>query len=493
MNAALEGASRKRLPQMAGEDAEGFAVFGDGAAGDFDALLVEELGEFVVAQGLVLGLVFNEVGDGVFDAGVAEVVAGLGLHPMGEEEFHVEHAVGRGDVFASDGTADGGLVHADFLGHGGHVEGPEVVGAFLQELALVFEDLRGDAVNGLLPLVDGADEELAAADFVAHVVADLAVAGGLAEEVLVGVADAEVREIVVGHDGDPLATLALDDDVWGDVVVVADGEALGGPWVQGADEVGSAGDLLQWDAELASEDGVALVGEVVDVLVHEAPGEALLFTQALELDEEALPQVLRADADGVEALEELFGGAEVVDGDGVLEAEVVDLGVEEAAVVEVANEELDEFGDLGFDLGGMELGEEVLLERGGCHDGVHDELPALLVVAAAGGVLLAALLPVFAPFFVHLREGVDVAIIDAAVVGIVRDGVLQGGLGGLELEDGVNLDFLLDDLPQLQGRSLQYLQALLHLRPDRELLCLNLLESLVGHEWLWGSEAQPWP
>jgi hypothetical protein len=81
----------------------------------------------------------------------------------------------------------------------------------------------------------------------------------------------------------------------------------------------------------------------------------------------------------------------------------------------------------------VELGEQMLLQRGGSHDGVHQELPALLVIAAAGGGLLAALLPVLAPFIVHLREGVDVAVIDAAIIRIVGNGVFDRVFGRLQL------------------------------------------------------------
>ena len=85
---------------MAGEDVEGLAVFGDGATGDFDALAIQEFGEFVVAEGFGFELVFDEFGDGVFDAVVAEVLAGFGADAMGEEELEFEDAVRGGDVFA---------------------------------------------------------------------------------------------------------------------------------------------------------------------------------------------------------------------------------------------------------------------------------------------------------------------------------------------------------------------------------------------------------
>lgn len=251
---------------MAGEDVEGLAVFGDGATGDFDALAVQEFGEFVVAEGFGFELVFDELGDGVFDAVVAEVLAGFGADAMGEEELEFEDAVRGGDVFAGDGAADGGFVDADGLGDSGHVQGAKVGGAGFEELALVADDFVGDFLDGLLALMDGADEEFAAADFFADVLADVLAAANLAEDVFVGVADAEIGEVVIVHDGDPFFALLFDDDVGVDVGVGRGGEALGGAGVEGADEVGGAGDLLDGDAEAAGHDGVALVGEVFKVL-----------------------------------------------------------------------------------------------------------------------------------------------------------------------------------------------------------------------------------
>ncbi len=257
---------------MAGQDTKGFAVFCDGSAGDFDALLVEQFGEFVVAEGLVFGLVFDEFGDRVFDAVIGEVFAGLGADAVGEEEFEFEHAVGGGDVFSGDRAADGGLVDTDFLCHGGHVQGAELGGAGGEELALVFDDFSRDFLDGLLTLMDGADEELAATDFLADVEADILIAAGLAEQVFVGVADAKVGQVVIVHDGDPFSALAFDDDIGIDVGVGGNGEALSRAGIKGADEVGCAGNLLDGNTQFAREDGVAFVGEVLEVLIDEAMG-----------------------------------------------------------------------------------------------------------------------------------------------------------------------------------------------------------------------------
>ena len=227
---------------------------------------------------------------------------------------------------------------------------------------------------------------------------------------------------------------------------------------------------------------MAFVREIIEMTIDDAPWQRVFFPQALQLGEQALAQVLGADADRVKALQQTFRLDQFIDRDALLEADVLDAGIQEAAVIEIADEILDVLGDAGvFDLGSVKLGEQMLLERGGGHDAVHHELPALLIIAATGQILLPALLPVFAPLLVHLGDGADVIGITAAVVRIVRNGILEGGLGRFELDDRVLFDLLLDDLAQLQRGCLQNLQALLHLRPEGEFLGLDLLEALAGH------------
>jgi len=92
------------LPQVRRQDVELFAVFGDGAAGDFDALFGEGLHQGFVGERL--GRVFrgNELLDGFAHAGVRDAVAAFGLIAGGKERAHFHQAVGREDVLARDGT-----------------------------------------------------------------------------------------------------------------------------------------------------------------------------------------------------------------------------------------------------------------------------------------------------------------------------------------------------------------------------------------------------
>lgn len=106
---------------MTGKDVHRLPILCDGAAGDFDALSIEEFGQFVIAQWLVLRLGLDQVSDGVFHACIAEVFTTLRLHAVREKETELKNTVRRCHVFSRDGPANGGLMHTDFLSHLRHV------------------------------------------------------------------------------------------------------------------------------------------------------------------------------------------------------------------------------------------------------------------------------------------------------------------------------------------------------------------------------------
>lgn len=162
---------------MAGEDVELGAVLGDGTPGDLDPPGLELVHEFLVGEGFGLVLVGDEFAEDGLDRGVGHGFPGGCLEARGEEVLHLEDALWGEHVLAGDGAADGGLVDADHLGDLNHGHGLEEGDAVFHEVALAFDDLLGDAGDGVLTLVDALDEEFPGADLLADVFADLA--GGL--------------------------------------------------------------------------------------------------------------------------------------------------------------------------------------------------------------------------------------------------------------------------------------------------------------------------
>ena len=70
------------------------------------------------------------------------------------------------------------------------------------------------------------------------------------------------------------------------------------------------------------------------------------------------------------------------------DAELGDRGIEEAVVIDIADEEFADFALLGIEIRGAELLHEVLLESDWLHERIHHELVALACFSGAGSVLL---------------------------------------------------------------------------------------------------------
>ena len=88
-------------------------------------------------------------------------------------------------------------MHPDHFGHLNHRQRLEKRHAFVQELALPTHNFLGDVQDRLLPLMKALDEEFPGPYFLPDVFADFRRAVRLPHEVLVGVADAQVRDVLV--------------------------------------------------------------------------------------------------------------------------------------------------------------------------------------------------------------------------------------------------------------------------------------------------------
>ena len=203
----------------------------------------------------------------------------------------------------------------DDVRHLGHVHGLELGGALIEEPLLPGDDLFGNALDGLLPLLDGADEEFAAADFFADVTAHLLAAAGIGHQVLVEVADAQAGELLVVERDVIDAIGAFHVHIGGDILLGSGGEGGGGPGIEGGDVFGGPRDFADRDREFPGDLGKTFPGEIVQVGGDDAAFEAVLPALASELDEQAVAQVFRADAGRIEGLNDAGGGFQASEGD----------------------------------------------------------------------------------------------------------------------------------------------------------------------------------
>ena len=347
---------------MGGEDVELFAVFGDGAAGDFDALGLEGLLDGGVGEGFVAAFLVDDVLNRFADTGVGDFFAFRGGVAGGEETAHIGDAVGSADVFASYGAGDGGGVYADDVGDFVHGERFEVPRTEFEELGLAEKDLIGDGEDGALSLVESLDQGAAIAELVAEIGAQFAIWAG-AQEILVVVAEFEAGEVFVGEDCGPSAALvAFNGNIGSDVGIAGGIEGAAGRGIEVGDVLGGFGDLVYAAAQGPGDFGEVFAGQFIEVGLDDAVFEGVGAAESFELEEEGLAEIVGGDARGVEALEEEFGALEGVVGDAHASGELVEWLVEKASVVEVAEEGEGSLADLVVGEGKIELGEEVLLE-----------------------------------------------------------------------------------------------------------------------------------
>ena len=186
---------------------------------------------------------------------------------------------------------------------------------------------------------------------------------------------------------------------------------------------------------------------------------------ALQLNEQALAQVARADAGRIKALDEQEHRLEIFLRDAGIERHVLGRDLEKTVVVDVADDELGGLAIVGVERRLVELTHEVLLKRFLRRDGIEKELALLLLVLRTGAVA-AGLRHVIAPLVIELGQLIELLL----EIIFRRLGVGSLPLFGCRLgqffEHGVGLHFLLDEIAQLEKRRLENEEALLELRRE---------------------------
>ena len=250
--------------------------------------------------------------DQVFDAEIGKNRAVGGLESRCEEELDFEDAARRLHVFAGGGAADGGFVQADGAGDVGHDQGFEVADAMVEKIALDPHDFGGDLVNGLLALSDAFHEEDARLDLLSDVFLDLRGGGGVIHEVPILPADPQVGQLIIVQGDHILAGDLVDDDFGGDIRGGLAAIGLAGAGVQGADQAGGPSDLLGIAFQGAGDLVEFLGGQGFEMTADDPGGEGVGQSEAVELDQQAFPQIPGADAGGIEILNDLQDGAEMI-------------------------------------------------------------------------------------------------------------------------------------------------------------------------------------
>ena len=285
-----------------------------------------------------------------------------------------------------------------------------------------------------------------------------------------------------------LVDVDVRDDV--DRVVAAVGAAR--PGVEPADQVGRRRHLLEAGAEQLRQLAEVALLEQVDVVADERAHERMVDAQGVELEQQALAQVARADARRIEGLHLAERLLHQRLGHAGRAGHLVEAGAQVAVLVEVADQAARRPALVVAAGQELELPLEMVGQRRAPREGRLQR--AAIVVRAHPAAGLGIGVRVAAP--VELREPV-------ALLGVPGRLALFGGLGrggrrelhvladlggellldlaGL-LEDRVLGELLLDDVDELEPRELQQLDRLLQLRRHHQLLGqLELLLELDRH------------
>src|ERR1700674_2208159 len=102
---------------VSARDAQIFPVLRDRATSDLDALRLQDTGDLLVGERPGRIFFLNELFDAAFEDEQRRVAALRTVHAFAEEVPQFKYALGSVGILAGHGAADGGRMHADFLGH----------------------------------------------------------------------------------------------------------------------------------------------------------------------------------------------------------------------------------------------------------------------------------------------------------------------------------------------------------------------------------------
>ena len=464
-------------PQAGLGDVQLGAVFGDGAAGHFVALLGEGVHQVVVRKGVVLVFVVHQVAKDLLDLAGGDFLALAVFQALREEVLEREHAEVRLDPLAVHHAGDRGDVETGAFGdvlqdhrlQGGFVPVDEIV-------VLVLDDGPHRAFQGILALAEGLDEPFRGGDLLAHERRSVllgAVRGVFAvlHDFRIAAVDPEFRDGEARHGQDQFTVLIVQPEVGDDLlglVGVAVVDLAAGGRIQLLDLVQDGLELVRVQVEtvhqlreLAALELVETVAEDADGIGH---GRRLLFV--LQLDEEALAEVAGTHTRGLELLDDLEHCLHLfrIRGNARPEGEVIDERLDVAAEIAVVVQAADDEGGHGPLVLGQVPVAQLLLEALGeaLLDGEGIVLGAFVLAPVVHGtVVVRGGIVVVRVGVVVLLEGTAAVLAvldfgDGHVAGLVR---LAAGSGRI-IDARIVVQHLADMLLQGLHRHLDQLDGL---------------------------------
>ncbi|KAG5724214.1 hypothetical protein E4T56_gene13624, partial [Termitomyces sp. T112] len=146
-------------PLDRGAKPDRLAIFGHRAAGQFKALVLQEIDQRIVGQDLLGILIVDQVLDRGLDrlGGDRALAIGAG-HAAGEEIFQLERAAIAEQIFVAGDAADGRFVQSHRLGHRAQGQRLQLADPVAEKAFLLAHQFAGHFQAGFLPLVQRLDQ-----------------------------------------------------------------------------------------------------------------------------------------------------------------------------------------------------------------------------------------------------------------------------------------------------------------------------------------------
>ena len=250
----------------------------------------------------------------------------------------------------------------------------------LEEFALPRDDLMRDVGNRLLALVDRLDEKFAAADLVSNVIFDLVPVTFFRHDVLVGITNAEVGNLFPVQDDLVFPIDLFNRDVGDNVIFGRLGENRPRSRLELCDIVRAFLDLLDRDSHSARDFGETAFAQILHVFGNDLVFETVSFAGALQLNEQALLQIPRADARRIKALDKGEHVLKIFLWNAGVEGHFFRRGLQEPIVIDVPDDEFGCFTIIRVQDLLIQLRHQVLLQSLLGDDRVEKELSFFLIL-----------------------------------------------------------------------------------------------------------------
>src|SRR5215472_3331006 len=289
-----------------------FSIFRDRAARDVYAPVIQLLGDLLVGEGLGGVFLLDHLLDHALQRQQRHAAALRPIHRLAEEGAELQDALRRVRIFASYGSAYRRRVYANFFRHFLDHHRLERVRTLIQKFSLPSDDGLANAKNGVLSLLDVFHQLHGCGEALLHVVAHVSISGIFDKQTPVRGTQAQLRHVVFVQIGLPLAVYFAEVNVWLDQARFGFVVAQARPGIELLDDVDGALHDFQ-RAVQGARNFLELVGlHLLQMLGNNLLSQRVLRIKRLQLQQQALTQIPRANSHRIEFLNHRHGVVQVV-------------------------------------------------------------------------------------------------------------------------------------------------------------------------------------